>query len=502
MRGRLILALMLAGCAPGQQAPRELAHPPAMLPLAGVGISGYRLQAELGKGLELSVIADCDLLSASGHAPGVVLHLDSRLRVTAASAPWYQPRSGHGDWVYVELPRPFAAGLPEKVHIEYSGKHVMEQAEGNDDWITPADWYPTGTGPPPRTAPHFQVQATVAEAKYRLAQAAIDGNRRAVALVLGEDVVTERNFTLADGKPLAMTVSAPHKSDPLAMTPLAGSKALELLNFLGARYGDYPQTNVTVTTGGALSDPPVPGLVTFSPLSFVEGGAPGPSDFAPAMEVARQWWGAWTVAATPADEWLITGLQQVSGLLYEDATNGPEATLETVADWRQSPATLRSAAGGYVLYSLRQIMLDPRSPNPDAAFIAMMRDFTARYGGQPVSDREFQQVAEKHMTTAMDLDGNHTLGWFFRGFSLNMPEIHFHATTAAPVKGVAQVSLSVDNPGHWRGLLPVYLFKDDQVWVRGLMPITHDHETMTVPAPFIPKFVAANRFGDVPVRVN
>ncbi len=495
---RLALLLAWAACAAGQQMPR----PPATMPAPGVAVSSYNLRATLGRGLELSVVADCDLLSSAPHGRGVVLRLDSHLRVTAMNAPWYQPRQDHGDWLYIELPQSLAPGLPRTVHIEYRGKHVMEQADGNDDWITPADWYPTGAVPASEKAPHFQLQATVDEPKYKLAQAPVDAQQRAVAIAVGDDVVTERSFTLSDGKPLALTMSVPRKGDPMAMTPLAGGKAIEIVNFFGARFGDYPQSKLTGTTGGALAEEPIPGLVTFSPLSFAEGDAPGSSDLAPAMEMAQQWWGAWTVAMTHADDGLITGLRQLSGLLYQDAKDGPEATLQTVEEWRRSPESMRQTLGGYTLYSLRQIMLDPRNPNPDAAFTAMMREFTAHYGGLPVTNNDFRKIAEKHMTPAMDLDRNHKLDWFFRGFALTLPEIHFHATAAAPVKGVAQVLLTVENPRHWRGLLPVYLFKDDHVWVRGLMPITHDRESMTVPAPFTPKFVAANRYDDVPVRVN
>ena len=160
--------------------------------------------------------------------------------------------------------------------------------------------------------------------------------------------------------------------------------------------------------------------------------------------------------------------------------------------------------GAYVFYMLQQMMANPRSPRPNAAFDAMLRDFVKTYGGRAVTGADLQAIVEKHMTPPMNLAGDHTMDWFFKPAieGTNVPTLTFHATNAGAVKGVAQVRLTVDNPDGWVGLLPVYLFRDANTWVRGDMPITRRQVTLTVPAPFVPQYVEADHMLDMLVRVR
>ncbi|MGH3184878.1 MAG: hypothetical protein ACRDOE_23635, partial [Streptosporangiaceae bacterium] len=343
---------------------------------------------------------------------------------------------------------------------------------------------------------------------------------RTAGFEVGELTMSEKELSLADGRSLHLTIGVPKKHDPGALVPLAGAKLTDVFNFMGSSFGPYPYPAAALTATGLepylpLADPR-PMLVAFDPRSFIDA-SPDLTELSPAVSAAGQWWGAWTSPAGPPDEWLIQGLRAASGLLYQWDRDGPAAGLETLRQWRQfllrpdpdshhvpeftgplvlgaqrlgsdndSGVSLLQVKGGYIIFMLHQMMLDTSRPGrasrPAAApFLAMMRDFTATYGGQAVTTAEFQATVEKHMTPAMDLDHNHKMDWFFRPLlqGTAVPQLSFHAENAAPVHGVAQVQLTVENPEHWKGLLPVYLFRDSNTWVSGLISITQDHLATT-----------------------
>ena len=492
---------------------------------------------------------------AQASEPILLLSLDRALRLesvaTAAGAPleWLQPR--HGDWVAVRLPP--TPGRPIELELRYRGKPPLLRDPDNNATSLPG-WVPTALalpGAPPAAPAHFDLHFT-ANRKYlllatgeRVAIPVPAGDNvssewrspsplRAAGFAVGESQLTERTLALADGRSLPLQLAVPRRRDPEALTPLAGAKLTDILNFMGTYFGPYPYPALAATVSAAEPPDPLPMLVTLDPQAFLDT-TPDLTQVAPAASVAGQWWGAWTAPATPQDEWLIAGLRAASGLLYQQTRSGPEASLPMLRQWRQAllqparltghipvlagPLSLGAARlgsnlddggqlltlkGAYAIYMLRQMMLEPNRPNPDAAFIAMMRDFSAHDGGHSVTSAEFQAVVEKHMTPLMNLDGNHKMDWFFRPLlqGTGVPQLTFHAEAAAAVKGIAQVKLTVDNPQHWRGLLPVYFFQNANAWLRGMMPVTQDHQTLTVPVPFAPQYVEANHFLDMLVEVR
>lgn len=184
-------------------------------------------------------------------------------------------------------------------------------------------------------------------------------------------------------------------------------------------------------------------------------------------EASRQWWGALVNAASFHEEWLIRGLIDFSGSVYdmaaEQGTNdflehwrisrlqllektywgvrltgaaplwlgamaepiitqrGPDPPPHTPCPpaqpsvWTQfiAPCTaLTGMKGGYVIHMLRRLMFDPKAGDQD--FIAMIRDFTSEFANRGVTTEAFKEVVEKHMKPDMDLEGNHRMDWFFR----------------------------------------------------------------------------------------
>jgi hypothetical protein len=354
----------------------------------------------------------------------------------------------------------------------------------------------------------------------------------------GKDEQTARTVGLADGRSLALQLAAPRHNDPGALLPLAGTRMVNVLNALGGMLGPFPFPSAGAYVAGVNNAmealPPQPMLIPFDPQAFLDI-SPEMTNFGPGYSAAGQWFGAWMRPATAHDAWLTEGLRAFSALMYVEAQAGPEAALATLQSWRSyllhpgrgtnyapvetgplwlgaarlsSPADsgtdLLTVKGAYTIYMLRQMMVDPRSPQPNAAFDAMLRDFVRQYGGRAVTSAEFEAAVEKHMTPPMNLTGDHSMAWFF-GPAIEgtaVPTLTLQARVAAVVHGVAQVRLTVENPDGWVGLLPVYLFRDAHTWVRGTMPIRAREVSLTVPAPFVPKYVEADHLLDMLVRIR
>lgn len=497
--------------------------PPGWPPPTRAQASNFRLKVAVDRHQHLAVTANFTINAPAAAGRGAVLRLDPRMRVVQADLPWYQPPAP-ANWLYLNQPEAGASS----VTVQLDGDATIA-APADHDWVTAPGWYPA-----PGIS-RFDVSTSFTltfEAEGQTVQASATGTpTRAAGFAWGDDEVDHRTLQLADGQSLALTVAVPQKEDPRALIALAGSRSEQILNFLAAENGPLPYAEERVVVSGAVPAAPLPGLVNLDPRSFVGMGAEL-TQFAPALSAAGQWWGTAINAASPHEEWLMAGLRQLDALLYQESRYGLEAGLGTVRAWRQylaqpqdgrpplaagplwlgakrlsAPARfhggldgndLLEAKGGAELYMLRQMLWQPRSPEPDAAFRALLHDLSRSYAGQAITNAGFQAVAEAHMSPAMDLDHNHSLDWFFRPllFETRVPRLHFAATAKGNV-----VTMTINNPDHWRGLMPVYLFRDSRQWVRGLMPVTGEHNEMTITAPFSPQYIQANYLDDMLVDV-
>jgi hypothetical protein len=528
----------------------------AMAPAPAPRLTDYAIRAGISGHFDLAAAVDFRVTGARG---GILLGLDAGLRVERVSSggtalAWLQPRNA--DWVYVRLPAGGAAPLP--LEMSYRGRApLLAGAVSNEESSLPG-WYPTlpldapwaWQEQPARFALRLETDKkyTLLATGTRLSRTE-SGGRVTTAwqtpapvvragFAFGQDREQARTVGLADGRQIELRLAAPEHNDPDALLALAGSRLVSCLNDFGATLGPFPYPAVAAHVSGVSQDieslPPQPMLVALDPQAYLDL-SPELTNFAPAFSAAGQWFGAWMRPATPHDAWLTEGLRAFSALRYEEAEGGPEAALTTLRAWRNyllrpgrgtnyapvatgplwlgaarldSPADsgqdLLMVKGAYVIYMLRQMMADPRSPEPNAAFDALLRDFVHRYGGQAVTGAEFEAVVEKHMTPPMNLAGNHTMAWFFRPAieGTAVPTLRFHASNAGTVKGVAQVRLTVDNPDGWVGLLPVYLYRDAETWVRGVMAVKARQVSLTVPAPFVPRYVKADALLDMLVHVR
>lgn len=529
----------------------------AVAPPAAPRLNDYAISAAISGHFELAAAAAFKVTDAG---KAVLLGLDPGLRVESvtsggAALAWLQPKDA--GWVYVELPAA-GAGRALPLELRYRGKAPLLGGAGSHEESSLPGWYPTLPLDPPwawreepasfdlrlETGKKYTLLATGSRVSERAAGATVISEWRSPGAVVragfqfGEDRQARRRLRLADGRSLEVRLAAPEHNDPDALLPLAGTRLESVINFFGGALGPYPYAAANAYVSGVSSNaelmPAQPTLMAFDPQSFLDL-SPAATYLAPALSVAGQWFGGWMRPATAHDEWLTDGLQAFSGLRYEESHVGATVGLATLRIWRNyllhpgrghnlapvatgplwlgearldargdSGKALLLAKGAYVLYMLQQMMANPRSPQPNAAFDAMLRDFVRSYGGRAVTSAEFQAVVEKHMTPPMNLSGDHTMDWFFKPAieGTAVPTLSFHAANAGTVRGVAQVKLTVENPDGWVGLLPVYLFRDANTWVRGEMPITQPQVTLTVPAPFVPKYVEADHLLDMLVHVR
>jgi aminopeptidase N len=115
--------------------------------------------------------------------------------------------------------------------------------------------------------------------------------------------------------------------------------------------------------------------------------------------------------------------------------------------------------GAYVLHMLRWMMWDREKG--DEKFIAMMRDFVKTYLHKNASTEGFQRIVEKHMTPAMDLDGNRRMDWFFNqwvyGTEIPSYKLDYSIT---PDSGKFMLTASLTQSGvsdNFKMIVPVYL---------------------------------------------
>lgn len=240
-------------------------------------------------------------------------------------------------------------------------------------------------------------------------------------------------------------------------TKLAEASLADGLNsarLFTAYFGPLPQSHVAITQQSNMAfGQSWPSLIFLPYISFLDGtqrqrlGMERAKDFVDQVgfhEFAHQWWGHLVGAETYRDQWLEEGFAEFSAGLAVQHTAGwgeydrfwrerrkeivqktpgnalaPYEAGPITEGWRLGTARTPAAGfliypkGGYVLHMLRMMMFDGASKDPDARFIAMMKDYTSTYGGKFASTADFQKVVERHMVPAMNATGDGKMDWFF-----------------------------------------------------------------------------------------
>jgi hypothetical protein len=118
---------------------------------------------------------------------------------------------------------------------------------------------------------------------------------------------------------------------------------------------------------------------------------------------------------------------------------------------------------------IRMMMWQPK--DGDALFMEMMHDFLSTYRLQAATTEDFKTIVEKHMTPQMDIEGTHTMDWFFREYvyGTDLPVYHFESQMTAMDNGGVNLHLKLTQSGvpeNFRNIVPIYLEMQDGHVVR------------------------------------
>ena len=76
------------------------------------------------------------------------------------------------------------------------------------------------------------------------------------------------------------------------------------------------------------------------------------------------------------------------------------------------------------------MLRQPGAKNPDARFFALLHTLVTKYAYRALSTADLQHEVEAVMTPAMDLEGGHSMEWFFeqwvRGTGIPRYRVEFH----------------------------------------------------------------------------
>ncbi|HEX3559993.1 MAG TPA: carboxypeptidase regulatory-like domain-containing protein [Pyrinomonadaceae bacterium] len=247
-------------------------------------------------------------------------------------------------------------------------------------------------------------------------------------------------------------------------------------------------------------------------------------------EVSHQWWGHTVGWKSYRDQWMSEGFAEFSASLYAQAVRGPDKFIEFWENQRQlitqsrpqthdrkpytvGPVTqgyrLNSGKtgniarfmiypkGAYILHMLRMMMWERKTG--DEAFQKMMKDFIQSFYNKDVSTEDFKSIVEKHMTRAMDIQGDGRMDWFFNQwvYGTEVPSYRLeYSFSGDTLTGRITQSGVSDN---FRMLVPVYLDMG-KGWVRlGEATITGNKtvELGNIKLPQAPKRVAICAYKDV-----
>jgi hypothetical protein len=251
--------------------------------------------------------------------------------------------------------------------------------------------------------------------------------------------------------------------------------------------GPYPYTQLKVLNSAQADAQSWPGLIE------LPSGDESATELARAQAIARQWFGNSIGMASYHDQWLMEGLARYFAAMYID-TKYPDARRlhEILAEARShlfeqepdgsinedagpislgerlsttvTPTGYRAAynKGVWVVHMLRMLMRQ-NSANPDDAFLKMIREFVENYKEKNASTWDFKRLAEKYMTSALDLRGDAKLDWFFDEwvFATGIPTYSLDYKVE-PVRNAFIVSGTIKRTGVSDNFtMPIPLYGDD-----------------------------------------
>jgi hypothetical protein len=267
-------------------------------------------------------------------------------------------------------------------------------------------------------------------------------------------VVPVEPFRSASGHPLSFPMPPPSPADALKQL---GKEIDSSIRFFETFNGPFPVENLSVSQIPGTFGQGWPGLLYISTYSFLPPAAQEHAgltatsqehftELVPYHEVAHQWWGNVVGWSSYRDQWINEAIANYLALLFADTKKNPDHKLHVwLARYRQqlvekSPGASEPAAeigapilgsrldsskspdayeqviyskGAWIVHMLRTMLRQPGDKNPDARFAALLQRLVAKYAFRALSTDDLQREVEAVMTPAMDLEGGHSMEWFF-----------------------------------------------------------------------------------------
>jgi Peptidase family M1 domain len=283
------------------------------------------------------------------------------------------------------------------------------------------------------------------------------------------------------------------------------------IRFYEAFSGPFPFRTLSVSQIPGTFGQGWPGLLYLSTYSFLSPDAQNRAglsasrqeaftDIVPYHEVAHQWWGNVVAWSNYRDQWIDEAIANYLALLFadsrkpsahevhlwleryrkqlEDKTPGSDTPMAEIGalplgnrlNSSKSPFGFEEviySKGSWVIHMLREMLRQPGAKDPDAKFVALLRNISAKYAYRAFSTDDLQHEIEAVMTPAMDLEGSRSMEWFFeqwvRGTGIPHYRVEFstHHTdkgevvrgklfqTGVPRSFIASVPIYANNgPGH------------------------------------------------------
>ena len=221
--------------------------------------------------------------------------------------------------------------------------------------------------------------------------------------------------------------------------------------------GPFPFARLEVSPLPAALGQSWPELIYLSTLTFVpkevqqKAGVASSTTFSftdlmPFHELAHQWWGNLAGYNSYREEWIMEGLANYCGLLYLESRRPSEHALEHALESYRNDLLSRPPQGAqitdeigplslgqrldssltpngfsrviypkgtWVIHMLRMMLKDPAAKDPDARFRELLRAVLDKYKFAVLTEDDFRREVTRIMTPAMDLEGIHSMDWFF-----------------------------------------------------------------------------------------
>lgn len=279
----------------------------------------------------------------------------------------------------------------------------------------------------------------------------------------------------SEGPSIAATVQSLPPPSPADALKQLGKEIDSSIHFYEAFSGPFPVHNLSVSQIPGTFGQGWPGLLYISTFSFLSSEAQQRAgltttsqehftELVPYHEVAHQWWGNVVGWSSYRDQWINEAIADYLALLFADTKKNPDHTLHVwLVRYRKqlvakSPDASEPAAeigapilgtrlnsskspdayeqiiyskGAWIVHMLREMLRQPGAKNPNARFAALLQTLVAKYAYRALSTDDLQREVEAVMTPAMDIEGGHSMEWFFAEWVRGTGIPHYRAEFTA-----------------------------------------------------------------------